>query len=196
MTSLRRAWLVLFALIVTASVGWTQVLPAATPEAVGLSSARVGRLTGVVKDYVDRGQIAGVTLVVIRNGKIAVFEPIGRQDVERDVPLRKDAIFRLASMSKAVTSVAAVILMEEGKLRLSEPVSKYLPAFKNTTVIVPGPPSGTRYGAVPSKREITIRDLLTHTAGICTATEWRLNSTRRPACSAGISPTRPNQSVR
>jgi CubicO group peptidase (beta-lactamase class C family) len=158
--------LVLGVLALTASLTWAQALPAAAPESVGLSSTRVGRLTGVVKDYVDRGRIAGVTVVIARGGKVAVFEPIGRQDVEKNLPLRKDTVFRLASMSKAVTSVAAVMLMEEGKLRLSEPVSNYLPAFKNTTVVAPGPALGSRYGAVPTRREITIRDLLTHTAGI------------------------------
>jgi CubicO group peptidase (beta-lactamase class C family) len=162
----RRARLVV--VLIAWSAGWAsaQGLPAAAPEAVGLSSARVDRLKAVVKDYVDRNQIAGVTLVVARGGKAAVFEPIGRMDVERNLPLRKDTIFRMASMSKALTSVAAVMLMEEGKLRLAEPVSKYLPPFKRTTVIVPSTVPGGRYGTAPAKREITIRDLLTHTAGI------------------------------
>jgi len=146
-----------------------QMLPAATPEQVGLSTQRLDRIKAVMQDYVDRGRIAGVITVVARGGKIAVFDAYGRMDIERSLPMRKDVIVRMASMSKAVTSVAAMILVEEGRLQLSEPVSKYIPAFKQTMVAVP-PPAGTpgsgRYGLVPAKREITIRDLLTHTAGI------------------------------
>jgi CubicO group peptidase (beta-lactamase class C family) len=149
---------------VLASWASAQGLVATTPDAAGLSAQRVERLKSVVQDYVNRNQIAGVTVVVARGGKAAVFEPIGRMDVEKNVPMRKDTIFRMASMSKAVTSVAAVILMEEGRLRLADPVSKFLPAFKRTTVLVAGP--GGTYGAVPAKREISVRDLLTHTAGI------------------------------
>jgi CubicO group peptidase (beta-lactamase class C family) len=146
-----------------------QMLPAATPDQIGLSTQRLDRIKAVMQDYVDRGRIAGVVTVVARGGKIAVFDAYGRMDIERNLPMRKDVIVRMASMSKAVTSVAAMILVEEGRLQLSEPVSKYIPAFKQTTVAVP-PPAGTpgsgRYGLVPAKREITIRDLLTHTAGI------------------------------
>jgi CubicO group peptidase (beta-lactamase class C family) len=162
----RFACVVVLLLVWAAGRAWAQGLPLASPEAVGLSTARVDRLKAVVQDYVNRNQIAGVTLVIARGGKVAVFEPIGRMDVERNVPLRKDAIFRMASMSKALTSVAAVMLMEEGKLRLAEPVSTYLAAFKKTTVIVPGAAPAGRYGTVPARREITVRDLLTHTAGI------------------------------
>ena len=146
-----------------------QMLPAATPDQVGLSAQRLDRIKLVMQDYVDRGRIAGVVTVVARGGKTIVFDAYGRMDIERNVPMRKDVIVRMASMSKAVTSVAAMILVEEGKLQLSEPVSKYIPAFKQTMVAVP-PPAGTpgsgRYGLVPARREITIRDLLTHTAGI------------------------------
>ncbi len=160
-----RAWIVVLLLVWSAALATAQGLPPAPPEAVGLSSTRLERLKAVVQDYVNRNQIAGVTVVIARAGKVAVFEPIGRMDIERNLPLKKDTIFRMASMSKAITSVAAVILMEEGKLRLAEPVSKYLPAFKRTTVIVPSA-GGGRYGTVPAKREITIRDLMTHTAGV------------------------------
>jgi CubicO group peptidase (beta-lactamase class C family) len=145
---------------------FAQGLPAATPEAVGLSSSRVARLQTVIQDYVDRHRIAGVTAVIARGGKIAVLQPIGWMDVEKKAPLKKDTVFRMASMSKAVTSIAAVILMEEGKLRLADPVSRFIPAFRRTTVQVPPSVPGGRYGTVPARREITIRDLLTHTAGI------------------------------
>ncbi len=141
-----------------------QMPPPAPPEAVGLSSARLDRLRAVVRDYVDRQQIAGVVTVIFRGGRLVHLDAAGYQDVERQIPMRPDTIFRMASMTKAVTSVAAVMLMEEGRLLLNDPVSKYLPAFKQTSVATPGP--GPRFGVVPARREITIRDLLTHTAGI------------------------------
>ncbi len=141
-----------------------QVLPTATPESVGMAAQRLDRMKAVMQDYVGRQQVAGVVTVVLRAGKVVSFEPIGRMDVEKNAPMRKDTIFRMASMSKAITSVAAMILVEEGTLRLADPVSRFLPAFKQTSVAIPG--SGARVGVVPAKREITIRDLLTHTAGI------------------------------
>jgi CubicO group peptidase (beta-lactamase class C family) len=165
----RRA--ICLALLVVGIQFWpaAQSLPTATPESVGLSTERLGRLKAVMQDYVDRKRIAGVATVILRGGRLAYFETYGWMDVEKNQPMRKDVILRMASMSKAVTTVAAVILMEEGKLLLADPVSKYLPAYKQTTVAVP-PPSGTpgsgRYGVVPAKREVTIRDLMTHTAGI------------------------------
>ncbi|MEI6666521.1 MAG: serine hydrolase domain-containing protein [Acidobacteriota bacterium] len=146
-----------------------QMLPAAAPEQVGLSTPRVARIKAVMQDYVDRGRIAGVVAVVTRGGKTAMFDAYGRMDIERNLPMRKDVIVRLASMSKAVTSVAVMMLVEEGTIQLTEPVSRFLPAFKQTTVAVPPPPGAPgigRFGTVPAKREITIRDLLTHTAGI------------------------------
>jgi len=146
-----------------------QALPTATPESLGMSGPRLERLNSVMQDYVDKGRIAGVATLVLRGGKIAHFETYGKMDVAKNLPMRKDVILRMASMSKAVTTVAVAILLEEGRLLLTDPVSKYLPAFKQTTVAVPPPPGtpGTgRYGVVPAKRAITIRDLLTHTAGI------------------------------
>ena len=134
-----------------------------------MSSARLERLKAVMQDYVDQGRIAGIATVVARGGKLVHFETYGKMDVEKNLPMRKDVILRMASMSKAVTTVAVAILLEEGRLLLTDPVSKYLPAFTQTTVAVPPPPGtpGTgRYGVVPAKRAITIRDLLTHTAGI------------------------------
>lgn len=161
-----RQLLLVVACVLVASLAGAQALPVMSPEAVGLSSQRVERLESVMKEYVDAGKIAGVTVVIARGGKLAVMDSIGYQDIEKKTPLAKDTIFRMASMSKAVTSVAAVILMEEGRLRLAEPVSKYLPAFKQTSVLVPGGGPDGRYGTVPAKREITIRDLLTQSSGI------------------------------
>jgi CubicO group peptidase (beta-lactamase class C family) len=146
-----------------------QLLPVTPPEAVGLSAARLARLGETMKRYVDENRVAGTVTIVLRDGKVAYFESVGMADREQQRPMRKDTIFRIASMSKAVTSVAVMMLEEEGKLLLNDPVSKFIPAFKTTTVAVPPPPNaapGSPIAVVPARREITIRDLLTHTAGI------------------------------
>jgi CubicO group peptidase (beta-lactamase class C family) len=145
-----------------------KALSQAPPAAVGLSPERLDRLSATMRQAVDEGRAAGIVTLVARRGRIVHFAAFGKQDVESGVPMARDTIFRIASQSKAVTSVAAMVLVEEGKLLLSDPVSKYVPAFKKTVVRVP-PPEGVKDaagGTVPAKREITIRDLLTHTSGV------------------------------
>jgi CubicO group peptidase (beta-lactamase class C family) len=142
-----------------------QGLPTATPESVGMSSARLQRLSAAMKRAVDQEKAAGIVTLVVRRGKVAHFESVGELDREKHVAMPKDAIFRIASMSKAITSVAAMMLMEEGTLLLEDPVSKFMPAFKKTTVMMPATATADATSA-PARREITIRDLLTHTAGI------------------------------
>ncbi len=167
-TLISRAVALQVLLVLTALPVIAQSLSSATPESVGMASERLKRLDAVMSEYVDQKRIAGTIGIIIRNGKVVYFKPFGVMDVEKNSPMRQDTIFRIASMSKAVTSIAAVILMEEGRLRLNDPVSKFLPAYRNTTVVVPPPPgakAGT-YSVVPAKRQITVRDLLTHTAGI------------------------------
>ena len=175
--AIRRTPLVALVALLLAASAAGQALPQARsetlapvkPEAVGLSSERLRRLSGVMKRYVDDGRVAGVVTLVARGGRIAHLEAVGQADREAGVPMKTDTIFRIASMSKAVTSVAAMMLVEEGRLGLGDPVSKYIPSFKKTTVFV-APPAGavpgTPLSAVPAKREITVRDLLTHTSGI------------------------------
>jgi CubicO group peptidase (beta-lactamase class C family) len=146
-----------------------QGLPEASPEALGLSAARLQRLDAVMQDYVDRRRVSGIVTVVVRNGKVAQLAAYGKRDVEANAPMKTDTIFRIASMSKAVTSIAIMMLVEEGKIGLSDHVSRFIPSFKKTTVIVPPPPGaipGSPASIVPATREITIRDLLTHTSGI------------------------------
>src|SRR5215207_3910386 len=158
-----------FLLVLSAAPSWTQGLPSAPPESVGLSAERLERVDRVMKEYVDRGRVAGVVTLIARRGKVAHLQSYGALDVEKNAPMQKDSIFRIASMSKAVTSVAALMLLEQGKLLLSDPVSKFIPAYKRTTVVVPLPPGASPNSAVavvPAKREITVRDLLTHTSGV------------------------------
>jgi len=142
-------------------------LPIARPEMVGLDSARLARLTEVMQRYVDEGKLGGAVTLVARAGKVAYLQAFGKLDPTTGAPMATDAVFRVASQTKAVTSVAVMILFEEGKLLLGDPVSKYIPEFKTTTVAVPAASKkGPGYTIVPAKRQITIRDLLTHSAGI------------------------------
>jgi CubicO group peptidase (beta-lactamase class C family) len=118
---------------------------------------------------VDEGRIAGVVTLVARGGRLAHLDAVGQADRDAKIPMKPDTIFRIASMSKAVTSVAAMMLVEEGRLGLTDPVSRYIPSFKKTTVFVAPPAgavAGTPLSVVPAKREITVRDLLTHTSGM------------------------------
>jgi CubicO group peptidase (beta-lactamase class C family) len=143
--------------------------PTVAPESVGLSAERLGRLRAAMRQHVADGRAVGVVACVARNGHLAFLEAFGDADREAGVPMRTDTIFRIASQTKALTSVAVMMLVEEGRIGLADPVSRFIPAFRRTTVAVAPPPgavAGTPVSAVPAKREITIRDLLTHTAGI------------------------------
>ena len=174
LTRRRLVGVVLLALSLTAAT-----VPNGKPEDVGMSADRLQRVNDVIKTYIDAGQISGAVTMVSRKGRIAHFEAQGLMDIEGKAPMRKDAIFRMASMSKPVTGVAILMLMEEGKLRLTDPVSRFIPEFKNPKVAMlktpaapalPAPPSqpprDPEIYTVPAERELTIRDLMTHTNGL------------------------------
>ena len=163
--------LTLAVLVATALPLAAAYLPRVRPEVVGLSTGRLGRIGEVMQRYVDEDRLGGVVALVARNGKVAYLQAFGALDPRTGAPMPTDAVFRIASQTKAVTSVAVMVLFEEGKLLLDDPVSKYIPEFETTTVAVPDPPGKRRrkspgYMIVPARRRITIRDLLTHTAGI------------------------------
>jgi CubicO group peptidase (beta-lactamase class C family) len=142
-------------------------LPQARPDEVGLSAERLERLTRVMQGYIEEGKIAGMVTLIARNGRVAYLHPFGKLDLSgADMPA--DGIFRIASQTKAVTSVAVMILQEEGKLLIDEPIARYIPEFAQARVAVPSEDKKNpkSYTTVPAKRRITIRDLLTHTAGI------------------------------
>jgi CubicO group peptidase (beta-lactamase class C family) len=150
--------------LVSCAAGFAQELPSASPEAVGLSSERLGRIATVVQQSIDEKKIAGIVTMVVRHGQVAWFDARGMADRESGKPMQRDAIFRICSMSKPITSTAVMMLYEEGKFLLEDPVSKYLPEFGNPKVLVT-PATGQPY-SIPATREITIRDLLRHTSGL------------------------------
>jgi CubicO group peptidase (beta-lactamase class C family) len=152
----------LFAALAQAS--GSEPLPRAQPAEVGLSAERLKQLDPVLKSYVDDGKLAGSVLLVARRGKLVYLQAFGQRDLEARAPMQADSIFRIASQTKALVSVGIMMLAEQGKLLLTDPVSKYIPEFRETTVAVPK--AGGGYDVVKAKRPITIRDLLTHTAGI------------------------------
>lgn len=145
-------------------------LPIAEPGDVGLSAERLARLGRVVQGHIDRGELAGAVALVTRRGKVAHVEALGRMDGEAEggVPMRVDALFGIASMTKPITSTAVMMLYEEDHFQLDDPVSRYLPALEEMTVIQieeghEGPDAP--YTTVPAEQPITIRDLLRHTSG-------------------------------
>ncbi len=143
-----------------------QGLPTAPPEQLGLSADRLERIVTLVQDAVDRNEIAGAVTLVSRLGRVGHLEAVGWRDIGRDAPMETDTLFRIASMTKAVTSVAVMQLYETGALMLTDPVSKYLPVFATMEVLTPSEAGdGVEYTIEPA-RPITIRHLLTHTSGI------------------------------
>ena len=164
MSRIRFAALVAVVVVLVPRLLSAQGLIHATPEDVGLSSERLARLTAVLQDHVDAGRLPGAVALVARRGRIAYLEAVGYRDKESNAPLTTDAIFRIASQTKALASVGVMLLQEEGKLLITDPVGRYLPEFMETTVAQPNGEGG--YDVVASQRPITIRDLLTHTAGI------------------------------
>jgi len=157
-----------FALLAPTGRAFSAPLPEAKPEDVGLSSQRLERLTTLIQQAVDSGEIPGAVMMVARKGKLVYQHAFGMQDPAQGVPMRTDSIFRIFSMTKPVVSVGAMMLVEEGRLGLHEPISKYLPEFKDMKVAVEGVDASgaATYSTAPAKRPITVQDLMRHTAGL------------------------------
>lgn len=138
-------------------------LPFAEPESVGMSSARLGRIKPAMESYVDQGLVPGAVTMMARRGRVVHFDTCGYRDVEAQKPMTEDTIFRIASMTKPIVSLALLMLYEEGRLQLHDPVARFLPAFSNMQVMVRDEKG--RVNKVPAKRPISVLHLLTHTAG-------------------------------
>lgn len=143
------------------------------PEDAGFSSERLRRIEPLIKSHIASKNLSGAVTLVARRGKVVHFEAYGSTDFEVDRPMRTDTLFRLASMTKPITAVAVLMLMEEGKLILSDPVSKFIPEFKNPKVAVwnlPNDPRGAGIRLIAADREVTLQHILTHTAGLAVST--------------------------
>ena len=170
--------LTLLALVAFCLTSLSAAAPTARPEEVGLSTDRLTRIGELMQRHIAAKTFPGAVTLVARNGRIAHFETQGLMDIDSKKPMQKDAIFRIMSMTKPVVGVAVLMLVEEGKVRLTEPVSKFIPDLQGLSAIVLNTegrvapaPSGAVTAAMPSRvvpahREITVRDLLTHTSGL------------------------------
>jgi len=165
---MRIAVLVALLYLPGAVVAQAQSLPVATPEQVGLSSERLNKITATLRGDVEKGVIPGAILLVGRHGKVALFDAVGVRDPATKAPMTKDSIFRIYSMSKPITTVAVMMLYEQGKITLDEPIAKYIPAFKDMKVGVEskGEDGKPKLELTDAKKPITIQDLLRHTSGI------------------------------
>ncbi len=182
--SLRKLSSLAFGVLLLAAPSFSLHAETATPQSVGLSAERLARVHELVERTIAAGEIAGAVTLVARNGQVAYLEAQGVMDLTTKRPIQPDTMFRIASMSKPVAAVAILMLAEEGKVRLNDPVSRFIPAYADLEVGVlrpaaPGPggppaagpaagPGGTppNFYAVPATRQITVLDLLTHTSGL------------------------------
>lgn len=152
--------------------------PTVRPDSVGLSAARLERVTALMQQHIEAGTFTGAVTLVARNGRVALFTAQGEMDRESRAPMRTDALFRIMSMTKPVVAVATLMLVEEGKIRLTDPVGQFIPELADLTVAEPNsagvfPPAPSNAASapqpwliVPAERPITVRDLLTHTSGL------------------------------
>src|SRR5437899_12992502 len=141
----------------------TPPLPDAKPESIGLSAARLQRLSDAFKREVDKGTLPGATVLVARKGRIGWFDAIGRQSPAASAPMAHDTIFRIFSMTKPIVSIGIMMLLEDGHFLLSDPVAKFIPEFADTKV---GVENNGKLELVPAKRQMTVQDLLRPTSGL------------------------------
>ena len=156
----------LYSLLLFSTTAFSQALVPGKPAENGMSVERLARIDQMINDHLSKKQIPGAVVFLARNGKVVYHKAFGYSDVDKQTPLKKDDIFRIASQSKAIASTAVMMLFEEGKFLLDEPISKYIPEFKNPRVLTTLNWADTTYVTIPAKSEITIRQLLTHTSGI------------------------------
>jgi CubicO group peptidase (beta-lactamase class C family) len=161
-----RKWTTFIAIIFISSIPVSaKSLPKVKPEKVGLSSDRLERVSRLFEGFVDKQQLAGAVALIARHGKVAYFKAWGRMDLDEGLPMRRDTIFRIASMTKPITSTAVLILHEEGRLFLNQPASRYIPEWNDNLQVYTGMRGGTAQYTV-QEVPVSIRHLLTHTSGL------------------------------
>jgi CubicO group peptidase (beta-lactamase class C family) len=172
MSLIRPAACAALALVLALPAAAQGIPKAASPEEVGFLSTRLKRLSERINEGVKNNELPGAVVLIARNGKLVMFDSFGFRDKEAKAPMTNDTIFRIASMTKPITSVAAMILVEEGKISLADPVSRYIPAFADTKVAVPRKKDdGTVEIALePQTRAMTVQDLMRHTSGLTDGT--------------------------
>ncbi len=164
-------------LLLTLGLGasvFAATLPVTRPDDVGISAERLKRIDTMIQSHIDAKDFSGAVTLVARKGKVVHLEAHGMADIEGSKPMRTDTLFRLASMTKPLTATSILMLVEEGKLVISDPVSKWIPEYKDKKVAVwnlPNDPAGAGLHLVPAAREITVQDLLTHTSGLANGFE-------------------------
>ena len=141
-------------------------LKEATPQEAGFSASRLAQADSLINEYIQKNWLPGGVFLLARHGAIVYYKNFGSRSTARDIPYQKDDIFRIASMTKAITTVSVMKLYEQGKLLLDDPVSKYIPSFKNQVVLDTFNPKDSSFTTVPAERPVTLRMLLTHTSGI------------------------------
>ena len=176
---MRRSTFIFSAILAAALPALAASVQTAKPEQIGFSSERLARIHEMVQRHIDAHDISGAVTLVARNGKVVHFEAHGLADIESKKPMSKDSLFWVMSMTKPVVGASVLMMMEEGKLRLTDPVSKFIPEFKGMKVAVmqdrpagaPAPTAGAPplFYTIPATREITIQDLLTHVSGLDSA---------------------------
>ena len=180
MTPIRTTpWLLLVTGILTSICSLGAELPRAQPDTAGMSSERLARIAPAMQRYIDAQLTPGVITAVMRHGKLVHFESQGLMDVATGTPMREDAIFRIASMTKPIASTALMMLWEEGHFQLRDPVSKFIPEFADAKVSTTADASGESGQLVTPKRPIQIRDMLTHTAGLANSYRGNVSAYRQ-----------------
>jgi len=165
MTVFKNCFLLLLLSTLTLSIS-AQVLQPNTKPNPKVNYERLKRIDAVINEFVQQNKIIGAVTLLVKDGQVVQHQAYGIDDVETKKPMPKDGIFRIASQTKALTTVGIMMLMEDGKLLLNDPVSKYIPEFAKPVVLATFNEKDSSYTTVPAKREITIKDLLTHTSGL------------------------------
>ena len=181
---MRKATFVIVLLLLATNTAWAQFTETDPPDSTGFVQERLGRIGAVINTEIASGNIPGAVALVARNGHIAYFKSFGFADIEAQTPMQKDNIFRLASMTKAITSVGVMNLYERGLFQLNDPVSKYIPEYADMRVVSEVDANGDVSATVPATAQIKIIDLLTHSSGI--SYPYKPNSVQKSYLNAGI----------